>query len=579
MKNIKPFNKILLSICIIIILLIFIFSILGLFNRVGYLSEFKINIDKTLELNGLNIELIKKSFTIDNKIDEININNYIFTNVSITNYSYSFRIKYYSKIFRNNDIYGVYLDTNSLPDYIKDIKFDKKGSPFGMLTSCKTIELEKIDDIKYFLKIKYYIFIIIIILTFLYFIIFDFIKLICNIKSLKKINLKNQYVYILIIFLCFLIMPNIIYKVFYDKFDHTNYENRNFTKKPKLDLKKLDNYPNLYETYFNDYIPFRNELVRIKNLLDFYLFRNFIYNKGILGKNNWLFFDDTEWDFNKNYYIGNDFEYTKNIITMKENLVSFRDELKKRDIEFVFLICPQKHYIYTNYMPDYLNSIRKTTNVVTDKLLNYLKENTDIKVVYSRDELIKYKDKYQLYYKADPHWNNLAGYIAYQELMKEIGMNYVDISTLSITKTNLSIISGAFANFVALSKINEYKYDIEYELKTIDNKVDTVIPWTNIFIIESEEKNDNPNLLCFRDSFIGRMGYFKYDFKHSTFVNLDLFNPKDMEKVLNDDVDIVIFETVENKLERRLLRTMPEYTKEIKKINNSIVKTNITIAK
>ena len=59
MKNIKPFNKILLSICIIIILLIFIFSILGLFNRVGYLSEFKINIDKTLELNGLNIELIK----------------------------------------------------------------------------------------------------------------------------------------------------------------------------------------------------------------------------------------------------------------------------------------------------------------------------------------------------------------------------------------------------------------------------------------------------------------------------------------------------------------------------------------
>ena len=317
----------------------------------------------------------------------------------------------------------------------------------------------------------------------------------------------------------------------------------------------------------------------MKNLLDFYVFRNFIYNKGILGKNNWLFFDDTEWDFNKNYYIGNDFEYTKNIITMKENLVSFRDELKKRDIEFVFLICPQKHYIYTNYMPDYLNSIRKTTNVVTDKLLNYLKENTDIKVVYSRDELIKYKDKYQLYYKADPHWNNLAGYIAYQELMKEIGMNYVDISTLSITKTNLSIISGAFANFVALSKINEYKYDIEYELKTIDNKVDTVIPWTNIFIIESEEKNDNPNLLCFRDSFIGRMGYFKYDFKHSTFVNLDLFNPKDMEKVLNDDVDIVIFETVENKLERRLLRTMPEYTKEIKKINNSIVKTNITIAK
>ncbi|WP_281815452.1 DHHW family protein [Brachyspira pilosicoli] len=587
MKNIKLFNKILLSIGIIFITVILILFVLGSFNRIGYLSEFKINIDNTLKLNVFNLESIKESFTIDNVLDEISITNYLATNIYITNYSYDFRIKYYSKIFRNSDIYGVYLNTTSLPDYIRDIQFDKKGSPFGILVSSEIIKQEKIDSIQYFLQIKYHLFVIIIMSIYLSiillykfgFIIIDFIKIIYNIKSLKKINFKNKYVYILIMFLCFLIMPNIIYKVFYDKFDHTNYENRNFAKKPEFDLKKLDNYPKLYETYFNDYIPFRNELVMMKNLLDFYVFRNFIYNKGILGKNNWLFFDDTEWDFNKNYYIGNDFEYTKNIITMKENLVSFRDELKKRDIEFVFLICPQKHYIYTNYMPDYLNSIRKTTNVVTDKLLNYLKENTDIKVVYSRDELIKYKDKYQLYYKADPHWNNLAGYIAYQELMKEIGMNYVDISTLSITKTNLSIISGAFANFVALSKINEYKYDIEYELKTIDNKVDTVIPWTNIFIIESEEKNDNPNLLCFRDSFIGRMGYFKYDFKHSTFVNLDLFNPKDMEKVLNDDVDIVIFETVENKLERRLLRTMPEYTKEIKKINNSIVKTNITIAK
>lgn len=579
MKNIKLFNKILLSIGIIFIILTSILFLLGRINREGYLSKLSIKVDATLQLNNIDIETTKEMFSSDDKLDYSLLTNYIFTNSNISKYSYDFRISYYSKVFKNSDIYGVYLDTNSLPDYIKDIKFDKKGSPFGMLTSCKTIELEKIDDIKYFLKIKYYIFIIIIILTFLYFIIFDFIKLICNIKSLKKINLKNQYVYILIIFLCFLIMPNIIYKVFYDKFDHTNYENRNFTKKPKLDLKKLDNYPNLYETYFNDYIPFRNELVRIKNLLDFYLFRNFIYNKVILGKNNWLFYDEAIWHFDRNYYTGNYNEYNKKLERIKENLVSFRNELRRRNIEFVLLICPEKHCIYSNYIPDYLNFMNKYITDVENKLLSSLKENTDIKVIYFKDELMKYKDKYQLYYKADPHWNSLAGYIAYQELMKEMRMNYVDIPSLYITKTNLSSSPNGFANFVALSKLDEYKYDVEYEFKTVDNKVCTMIPWTNIFMIESKEKNNNLNLLCFRDSFIGAMTYFIHDFKHSTLVNLDLFKPKDIEKVFNNDINIVIFETVENKLENRLLNVLPKYTEEIKKINEAFFKTNITITK
>ncbi|MEI0844490.1 hypothetical protein R4M06_11145 [Brachyspira pilosicoli] len=104
MKNIKLFNKILLSIGIIFITVILILFVLGSFNRIGYLSEFKINIDNTLKLNGFNLESIKESFTIDNVLDEISITNYLATNIYITNYSYDFRIKYYSKIFRNSDI-------------------------------------------------------------------------------------------------------------------------------------------------------------------------------------------------------------------------------------------------------------------------------------------------------------------------------------------------------------------------------------------------------------------------------------------------------------------------------------------
>ena len=63
-------------------------------------------------------------------------------------------------------------------------------------------------------------------------------------------------------------MPNIIYNLFYDKFDHNNYDNRVLDQKPNLSFYNLSEYPNLYDKYFNDYIPFRNELIQLKNVVD-----------------------------------------------------------------------------------------------------------------------------------------------------------------------------------------------------------------------------------------------------------------------------------------------------------------------
>ena len=90
------------------------------------------------------------------------------------NYIYNFQVKYYDKVFRNSDIYGVYLNTNSLPDYIKEMKMnDKHGTPFGTLISSKELTENKIDNVKYILKLKFklvsYIFIFIIIFSSLIF--------------------------------------------------------------------------------------------------------------------------------------------------------------------------------------------------------------------------------------------------------------------------------------------------------------------------------------------------------------------------------------------------------------------------
>ena len=152
-KNKNLFLKIYILFVIIISVALIILQILGSKKRVGYLTDFNLEIDRTLELNNLND--IRKDFTVDGKLDEENIKNYLLTNENITNYIYHFRIRYYDKTFRNNDIYGVYPDLSNLPDYIKNVEMDGDGSPYGnFISDKKEISEEKIDNINYILKVK-----------------------------------------------------------------------------------------------------------------------------------------------------------------------------------------------------------------------------------------------------------------------------------------------------------------------------------------------------------------------------------------------------------------------------------------
>ena len=173
MKNNKLFLKIYLSLLIMFIITLIILTVLGNKTRIGYLTEFKFDehhINKTLELNNFDIEETKKLFMINGELDNEALTNYIFTNELITNYSYGFRLKYYSKIFRNSDIYGVYPDINKFikeNSFIKEIKMDEnKGTPFGNLISSIKIDSDKIDNIDYKLSIKksikYFVYLIII---------------------------------------------------------------------------------------------------------------------------------------------------------------------------------------------------------------------------------------------------------------------------------------------------------------------------------------------------------------------------------------------------------------------------------
>ena len=270
MKNKNLLFKISIIIASVLILSIIILSLLGLKERVGYLSEFRLNIDKTLEINGLDIEETKTLFMIE---DESSITNYIFTNDSITNYSYDFRIKYYSKVFRNSDIYGVYPNIDNILSnngYIKEINIGESGSPFGNFISTKIIDTEKIDNVNYILKLKntivLYLFIILLSI-FIILICFLYKKNIFNfINKTNTILLKNKKVffttYLIIIGAVIL---SIIILMLLGKIERAGYLSEfNLNIENTLELNNVD----IYET---------KQLFTIDKKLDYDSIINYIY--------------------------------------------------------------------------------------------------------------------------------------------------------------------------------------------------------------------------------------------------------------------------------------------------------------
>ena len=224
MKTKQLFLKIYVFLLVFCILILLTLSVLGSKTRVGYLGEFifdEYQINDTLKLNGLSN--VKENFTIDSKLDIESIKNFIFTNDAITNYSYVFRIKYYDKIFRNSDVYGVYPDIDKIlkeNDFVKEIILDGYGSPFGNLISDKIITEEKIDNVNYFLKVKniFYINIFILVLFYIYIINKD--RIILFIKKLKiyNTNVELNISSLIILGYLYLIVPYMIFIVTWTKY-------------------------------------------------------------------------------------------------------------------------------------------------------------------------------------------------------------------------------------------------------------------------------------------------------------------------------------------------------------------------
>ena len=188
-NNINNTNNIVINKYFLVIFGILVLLSILLNRQFIYFIKNKILTSKTLK-NIINIStiIITIAFIILSILGNVERKGYLgigslIRDVEAT-YNYNMRVSYYDKTFRNNDIYGVIVNTNKLDSNIFSIEFEKYGSPFGI------VKLN--DDIKNIEKIEVY----------------------------YKLFVKSIFVDIFILFITLFILFNNIYKYIFNIFNN-----------------------------------------------------------------------------------------------------------------------------------------------------------------------------------------------------------------------------------------------------------------------------------------------------------------------------------------------------------------------
>lgn len=344
-------------------------------------------------------------------------------------------------------------------------------------------------------------------------------------------------------FILLFFAPTILFELFGPYIDSTNYEQRATAEKPVFSLQTLEEYPQQFEAYYNDHLPFRTQLIEANSKLFLQILRQSPVDKVILGKDGWLFYNPrgTDGDPIADYQ-GTRLFTEDQLAKIAQTLIYARDLLRRQGKEFVFLVAPNKESIYGNtYLPDQFVSGNTYTN--GDQLVEYLRSHTDLTVVYPKQELlgaIQANPEHLYYYKTDTHWNELGGYIGAVELLKALNISMPEVSELQITRN--SGFSGDLAKMTGLQ--SEFAYDHSYTLSGYTNHpARLVLNDAENLIQYTADSADDRSILVIRDSFsISMYPYLASQFRNTTFA---LRGEYSFDSLPNCPADIVVAQFVE----------------------------------
>ncbi len=235
--------------------------------------------------------------------------------------------------------------------------------------------------------------------------------------------MKKGIIYTYIILFCvFVIAPIPVFWLIRGHIDTSNLENRTLAEKPVLSISTIGDYPEKFEAYFTDHLPFRNQLVLMGGIFDYEVFHSTTSKNVMIGKDGWLFYvghQSGEEDPMADYY-GTNLMSEEQLQTAAANLIAARDRMEERGGEFLVVISPSKMTACKEYVPDRYGKMADYKRM--QQVVEYLRANTDLRIVWTYESVSAYHEAHpdtQLFYKFDTHWNNLGSYVAASQVLEE----------------------------------------------------------------------------------------------------------------------------------------------------------------
>lgn len=278
----------------------------------------------------------------------------------------------------------------------------------------------------------------------------------------------------------------------------------------------------------------------------------------IQGRQNWLYYAG---DNSIAYYCGTNILSNEEMNEYLGLMQDLQDACDEKGIELAYIIMPNKEQVYPEYMPSY--SVK--TNVKReDTFINYVREHSDIKIVYPIEELKAAKKYYETYFPYDTHWTQAGAFIGTMALYKEMGLETTNLNDLTVLETKFTqkglIDTGSLDETLYTDDIDYvifYKPDVY--LGWFDGEKSFIMP-TDVYRAGSSSTNKK-KLTMIGDSFrLAMIPYFTQDY-----AEICVAHRHSLDQVKEDltNTDTLIVGSVE-RFDKYMFEVLPQITEYVR---------------
>jgi hypothetical protein len=300
-----------------------------------------------------------------------------------------------------------------------------------------------------------------------------------------------------------------------------------------------------FQSFFQDNFGLRTLLIRGHALLDAEVLHVSPSQTVLWGREGWLFYAD---DGAAEDIVADTPLTDEEMEVWRKTLVDDRDWLRRRGIEYVFALAPDKHVIYPEYLPPAVRRLGRETRM--DQLAAYLRAHTDLVIVDLKTPLLQSKAEDRVYDRTDTHWNRRGAYVGYRAIMEAVAARVPGVGPpwpLADFRPRRAITRGKdLAGMLGLSDVlleEELSYEpVRPRRARVIEPADPSPNGDEGYLVTGIAGSERPKAVVFRDSFTSRLiPYLSEHFSRAVYL---WQNDVDPAAVLKERPAVVIHEIV-----------------------------------